>query len=172
MKMSIFDIIMWVCMGMIIGAFVAGLFMEKIYKGQIDDINSMFFDILENMSNDLPDIGAYQNNSSANATGCACVCLDSGPSFMKAVEDITDHDYVPDVYDCTEFSTDLVMALRDDGWKARQVTGYYYGNNGTSCGPEEERRYDCRHSWVIVEVPVEATGGWIIEPGIYDKYYS
>jgi hypothetical protein len=93
--------------------------------------------------------------------------------FMKIAEEISsEHEWVANYYDCTEFSQDLVARLQKNGWEAYIKTGYWYYNGGTSCDKEDEELFNCRHEWVILEVPIESTSGEIINPDDYEKYYS
>lgn len=57
------------------------------------------------------------------------------------------HFYIPDVYDCTEFSEALVRQLSDRGYECGVVHGTH---NGTP------------HDYVWVKVHIEATNGHII----------
>jgi hypothetical protein len=87
-----------------------------------------------------------------------CECFCGYPSFMTIAQNIAgSHEYILNKYDCTQFSDDLVRNLNKEGWESRKVIGNF---NGTS------------HEWVIVEVPIEATRGTVIEPKVYEKYYE
>ena len=88
---------------------------------------------------------------------CDCTWDCHYPSFMEIAEEIAGAtEYEADVYDCTEFSEDLVKALEDEGWVAETRWGYVN---------------DSAHQWSVVEVPIEATSGQVINPYYYNKLY-
>jgi len=71
------------------------------------------------------------------------------------------HEYIPGVYDCDNFSTDLVLQLRKAGYNANKCYGYCEGN---------------WHYWVEVNLDggpiyIEATQGRIIPPQEYGQLY-
>ena len=87
-------------------------------------------------------------------------CYAAGaPSFVVMAKDVAmATDYVEDVYDCTQFSDDLMTKLRRYGWDVEKKLGYLD---------------DELHEWVVVkDVPIEATGGWVIEPETYEERYE
>jgi transglutaminase-like putative cysteine protease len=78
-------------------------------------------------------------------------------------------EYVIHVYDCTEFSRDLVKELRANNISARCVFGAY----------QEDRYHRYWHTWVEVydkdfdnKFYVEATGGYIIPEDEFKEHYE
>lgn len=93
-----------------------------------------------------------------NNFDCECYCdSPTRPSFLTIAEEVaTDHNYKKDVYDCTQFSDDLVRQLKAEGWEARKNIGFFNGK---------------LHEWVIIDINIEATSGRVIEPRVFEKYY-
>lgn len=88
-----------------------------------------------------------------------------------AEENANAHEWEYKVYDCTQFSTDLIKKLKEFGWNARMETGFWF-DSGNNCSQSNYKRFKCRHDWVILEVPIEATTGKIIDPEIYKEQYK
>lgn len=101
------------------------------------------------------------------------IYLDSNENVLEIIEEtainISDaREYKLGFYDCTQFSRDLVIALKEKNISAYCVTGFVkksikgFGGVG--------------HTWVEVNldgdiIPVEATGGYIIDEQVYEYYY-
>jgi transglutaminase-like putative cysteine protease len=73
------------------------------------------------------------------------------------------HEYILNVYDCTDFSSKLVDRLKVAGIKAECTAGYY--------------NQDVPHTWVTAwvgekEIHIEATGGYIIDDEDYKQNYE
>jgi len=91
-------------------------------------------------------------------------------SDTQKIEQIADnvsrsHIYQKVVYDCSEFSQELVNQLQKENYSAYCVSGFLLGNNTLNL-----------HTWVEVQVqnetiPVEATGGFVISYGYYFLNY-
>lgn len=82
------------------------------------------------------------------------------PSFMQIAQNmVEEHKYDFDRYNCDDFSRELIRRLEDYGWEAK----YCYGKVSWN-----DQYY---HAWVLVEVPIEATSGKVIEPNRYAKDY-
>lgn len=77
-----------------------------------------------------------------------------------AHEVATEHEYEYGVYDCEEFSHELVRRLEARGYDADYVTGYY--------GSADQHG---RHAWVKMTIYIEATDGRIISPEDFEKNY-
>lgn len=77
-----------------------------------------------------------------------------------AREVATEHEYEYGVYDCEEFSHELVRRLEAEGYDADYVTGYY--------GSADQHG---RHAWVKMTIYIEATDGRIISPEDFEKNY-
>ena len=86
------------------------------------------------------------------------------------------HEYIPDVYDCTQFSENLVKELRNEGYNAIKVCGFVDENNIyhiTECMNNDmvmiPNKYDKNyigHAWVYLQdykMFIEATNGEIID---------
>lgn len=82
---------------------------------------------------------------------------------------VTNHTYQYGVFDCTQFSEELVSELSQLNISAECVAGYIYN-------PEiHYRKY--LHTWVEVNLsegwfPVEATSGEIIDVDEYNNYFT
>jgi len=79
-------------------------------------------------------------------------------------ENANERVYELHVYDCTQFSENLVKKLKEKGFKARCEAGRYLG----------ETNYP-DHTWTIVEIngqefPIEATSGYFIDTESYKNY--
>jgi len=75
------------------------------------------------------------------------------------------HIYQLHKFDCTDFSKELLVRLKEKGIKARCNFGKLKG-----------AKYPL-HTWVVVlvgdiEIPVEATGGYLIHPITYNEKYK
>lgn len=93
------------------------------------------------------------------------------PEFEHLAQDVANsHDWAYNKYMCVQFSRDLVKELNLNGYNARSVTGFRY-ENGNNCSEDNYKQFNCLHTWVVVEVPVEATTGSIIPAAEY-KYYK
>ena len=87
------------------------------------------------------------------------------PKIREIAEEVADsHEYELHVYDCTEFSKELVRRLREEDIKARCSAGLLLDAEYT------------KHTWVSVfigekRLEVEATSGYIIHPEEYKMRY-
>jgi len=79
---------------------------------------------------------------------------------------------------CKEISTELVRLLRKEGYKATRVSGRLLDCKYINWTIENYSEYKgywtipCSHSWVIVQVPIEATTGKVIPIEEYNKNYE
>ena len=91
--------------------------------------------------------------------------------FEQMAEQLAEQNYDMFEYNCMNYSNDLVKLLRIYGYSAKVVKGIVDCDSGyfdkTSC-----EYYEGRHVWVIVEIPIEATTGKVIEPDVYNNYYK
>lgn len=78
------------------------------------------------------------------------------PFELVAFEIANSYNYSEN-FDCDDFSKVLYERLEKIGYKARIVHGTYKGEP---------------HTWVVVEIPIEATNGNIITPKEYAFYES
>lgn len=106
----------------------------------------------------------YVNQTEYIEVPCVCEPCDRY-DFEILSEEIANHTYIPDVYDCNQFASDLTMALRKKGYKARAVEGYYLDCNAT------DDPHGCRHAWVELCVNIESLSGEILEPYEYNRSY-
>lgn len=79
---------------------------------------------------------------------------------------VSNHEYIKYKYDCTEFSSELVKQLNNSNLSAYCVFGYFIENQSI---------YHL-HTWVELNLngeilPLEATGGYIIDNLTYNTYY-
>ena len=82
------------------------------------------------------------------------ITVEDKPLFLQIAEEVANaHEYKPDVYDCTQFSYDLVKKLNEAGYEARRIKGYYLGNDDVQ-----------PHEWTKLTIYIESTTGQIIEP--------
>lgn len=72
-----------------------------------------------------------------------------------ALEIAKKNSYSENGFNCVYYSEILSSKLESMGYKARVVNGYYKGEP---------------HTWVVVEIPVEATSGNLITPEHYSDY--
>ena len=74
---------------------------------------------------------------------------------LAAWEVAKSHEYSEDKFNCNAFSELLAQNLGGLGYSARVVHGYYKGEP---------------HTWVVAEIPIEATSGNLITPQSYADY--
>jgi len=156
----------FVLIGIAAGSLVTIMFIEDYYSSQADDIIMQLQEEVEEIVNIT--FNEVDDEEYISET----ICYDNTPSFLKIARNISKNEYIPHVYDCTQFSTDLTIRLRGLGWKVRPIVGFYYGVNGINCTEFDKEEWNCKHEWVILEVPIEAVTGEIIEPDYYREYYS
>lgn len=83
------------------------------------------------------------------------------------------HEYIRNVYDCTQFSRDLVRELKN-----QNITSYCVGSYMKNWTDENKTQWKQKllHTWVEAQVngtiyPIEATRGYIIDENIYKRDY-
>jgi hypothetical protein len=87
-------------------------------------------------------------------------------TIERVASDVSnDHEYRLNVYDCTDFSRELRLRLLNLGIKSECTTGLYTGQEGSP-----------KHTWITIyynnlEIPIESTGGYIIDPEDYSLNY-
>lgn len=92
--------------------------------------------------------------------------------FIDIAEQVaSEHEWTYNQYMCGDFSNDLVKELRRMGWSAYREFGYHYSNGDGTCPEFDYDHWRCKHYWVIVKVPIEATSGRIISPEEYAREY-
>ena len=100
-------------------------------------------------------------------------CEEQVPSFQSIAKQIaSEHEWIADEYDCSQFSYDLTIALRQAGYDAHTQTGYWHYIDGETCSEFDKEHWNCKHEWVMVRVFIEATTGEIIEPKTYEREYK
>jgi hypothetical protein len=85
----------------------------------------------------------------------------------KIVSNVSNHSYKWNVYDCSEFSEELVRQLNNSGISAYCVSGIHKTSN---------LRYE-GHTWVETIIdnqtyPIESTGGFFIDSETYKEKYK
>jgi hypothetical protein len=89
-----------------------------------------------------------------NRDHCSCYV----PEFLQIARDVANsHEYIKDVYDCTEFTDDYYEWATEEGWDVKKVIGEWNGNP---------------HEWSITCIPIENTLGKIIPPETYKEKYD
>lgn len=83
-------------------------------------------------------------------------CGESHLDFENVASDIAKkNSYSEDGFNCVYYSELLTDKLKNMGYNARVVSGLYKGQP---------------HSWVVMELPIEATNGNLIAPQYYSYY--
>jgi hypothetical protein len=106
--------------------------------------------------------------------------------IQTAKEVASAHNYSYDVpgvpnYICGNFAWDLTQSLIKEGYIVKIKEGRWmpistpYGWN--TCSAFNYKYFRCEHYWVLVEVgtewiPIESTGGYVIDPITYKKDYT
>lgn len=95
--------------------------------------------------------------------------LKTYPSFLDVAHEIASAHtwHFPD-YICTDFAYDLSTKLISQGWSVDTQQVYWNYANGTC--PEEDR-FHCKHTIVMLTVPIESTTGKIITPDVWKLEY-
>lgn len=83
-------------------------------------------------------------------------------TIIREVASAKEYDY--DLYNCDNFSADLIVNLTEAGYEAYRMKGDRIG----ICDPGTE---DCCHVWVKMCLMVEATEGIILDPDYYQQTY-
>jgi len=161
--------ILYISVGLLTGVIITFMILDNFYQEQLNEINIEYRKNMEGM-NVAPEIKFIENNVTCPEIECPKTICHYISSFMDIVQSNADHEYILDEYDCTQFSDKLVKELNRKGWEAEKIMGYYYDDGKDGCGDNEINK--CMHEWVVLEVPIEAVHGYVIEPDVYDTYYS
>ena len=104
-------------------------------------------------------------------------CLeDRTPEYERIAREVAEkHDYNKETFNCKDFSEELVRELKAAGYHARIEISEDARIGRCLFNPrwwKEEFGEDlfC-HAWVVLEIPIEATTGKIIEPEKYEEEY-
>lgn len=86
--------------------------------------------------------------------------------ISKVAKNVSNHSYAENIYDCTEFSKDLVKQLSGSGIASYCVSGFYINESNVSF----------RHTWVELKIDnetidIEATRGLFIPKENYSRLY-
>lgn len=98
------------------------------------------------------------------------------PEYQKVAWKVAaGHEYIEGEFDCGDFSEALVAELKAAGYEARTVLSTDSESDRCLFDPEWwKENYGeelfC-HSWVVLEIPIEATTGEIIDPETYREVY-
>ncbi len=102
--------------------------------------------------------------------------------IMDIAKNISSREYIEGVYDCSDMSNDLTIALRNNGYKTKYIRGK--GIRSYDCNDCNISRYDCingvcwgGHAWVRVWIgeknfDIESTTGLFIFPFEYFNEYK
>jgi len=86
---------------------------------------------------------------------------DSKYTFEKIALHLADeHNYSKPDYMCGQFSQELKHRLQNAWYTACYIEGDHANSNKTN------------HAWVLVEIPIEATSGKVIDPKKYIEKYE
>lgn len=88
--------------------------------------------------------------------------------IQKSMDDVSSHLYIPDTYDCSQFSIALIEELKIKNISSYCVYGGYRVNVTSSY---------LAHEWVEVVInnqtyPLEAVGGYFIDNKTYSDLYD
>ena len=164
--------LLYMLIGLLTGIIISLILIDNFYQKQLGVINTQYKKDMEEMIA-IPEIIIMENQTCPEIKCPEIICdpCQSVPSFMSIAELNSNHEYILDEYDCTQFSDELVKDLKKEGWKAEKIIGYYYDDGENDCGDSKET-HDCMHEWTILEIPIESVYGYVIEPDVYDTYYS
>jgi len=96
--------------------------------------------------------------------------LESNLGYLPIAENVSNsHSYDPFLFNCESFSNELVQRLRESGYDASISLGYL---KNEYCTYENFVNFKCRHEWVTVRIPIEATTGKIISSQDFLNYYA
>lgn len=93
--------------------------------------------------------------------------LSKKPLFMEIAKDVAKSHNYSDDFNCEDFSRELNEKFRDAGYDSFIEHGYVDCKYFLNC-----EKYGGYHAWVIVELPIEATTGEVLEPDYYEKVYN
>lgn len=88
--------------------------------------------------------------------------------IIKIAEEVaSSYEYKLDIYDCTDFSKELIKRLIKEGYKAQCTAGYLFYEDSTYVN----------HTWVSVWIKeirfeIESTGGYVIDEEDYNHNYK
>lgn len=155
--------IMGACILLLIGSVISIIGIDNRLDNQLEVIDSQL-DVIQNH---------FLESSNYNITYANITFIPSPETIEDKIsliaENVSDsHDYIKEVYDCTQFSQELAKRLRNElGLNAYCVGTIYINNSGSWL----------RHTWVEVKInntiiPVEATKGYIIPSDVYSSQYK
>lgn len=119
--------------------------------------------------NTVDKVTIYNFSQDYLTKNCENNILDKISIIAEQVAD--SHEYKLNVYDCTQFSEELVNRLNESGYGSYCVAGYLWELDDQ--GHKFKKKY---HTWVEVNtsygvIPVEATRGYIIDSQTYINDY-
>lgn len=145
---------------------------------EIDTLEHSNMLLEEELSNHLGYISTLEHDS-AKYMNSLKRCLEDLPSVMWIGErTANENQWTPHIYDCTEFSRDLVIELEQNGYVARVVRGYYHDVDGVTCDGINLEEFNCRHEWVCLGsegdtgICIESVTGKIIPHSQYGTVYK
>jgi len=136
-----------------------------------DNIDKLNKD-LKNCNSSLSEINKMADSFQSQLTSLLSTYIPK-PDFLLIAEDVADRrDWIYNKYMCCDYARDLVRELKREGYKAKVEEGYWYYGEGDTCSALDEQRFECRHCWVVVEIPIEATQGIMIPIDEYRRDYK
>lgn len=148
------------------------LFKLKREKIKLDNLTEELEENIINLKNDNLELEFRLKGADIQLIDCK----QNEPDFLRIARGVANAKYIPDVYDCTEFSHDLKSELIKAGYNVRTVLGYYNYIDGITCSEFDKEKWDCLHSWVCMgnteeDICFEAVNGELISHSDYEKYY-
>lgn len=109
----------------------------------------------------------YSNNYNLQSS---VESLESKLGYLPIAENVSSsHTYNPFLFNCQSFSNELVQKLREAGYDASISLGYL---KNEYCTYDNFVNFKCRHEWVTIRIPIEATTGKIISNEDFLNYYG
>jgi hypothetical protein len=97
--------------------------------------------------------------------------------YIKTAEDIANsHTWIYKKYMCGNFAWDLAQSLVKEGYVVKIKEGRWFDLGNGKCSIDNYKRFKCYHYWILVKIngqwiPIESTGGYVIDPITYKRDY-
>ena len=167
---------------------VCGVIISNMAAGDIDPVQINTTDVTvqnvtydPNIEYDCPDVNPEIINKQEfniiepgpyNIKVKNCIQLYNPGVFERIIQEVArDYEYVPDEFDCTEFTDEVVRRLREQGWKKAMRIQVKVDCDSGLFDKEICRQFKGRHDIVKIDsIYIEATAGVIINPNDYEDY--
>lgn len=100
-------------------------------------------------------VAVYQSSVASLKNIVLNQCEKPHNAFEIAAWEVARSRNYSEAYDCDQFSEALQQKLEEIGYSSRVVEGTYKGEP---------------HTWIVIEIPIEATSGNLITPQQYADY--